>query len=57
MTIDPHIEKMSLLELETLRSDLMRQTDVGAIAPETANAIAAATEERVRAIKREISSH
>lgn len=57
MTTDPHIEKMSLSELETLRSDLIHQADVGAIAPERANAIAAATEQRVRAIKREISSH
>jgi hypothetical protein len=51
------IEKMSLVELETLRTDLLLQAGTGVIAPETVSAIVAETEQRVRTIKREISAH
>ena len=51
------IEKMSLSELAALEADVVRQVTAGPIAPQGADAIFDGDEKRMRALKREISSH
>ena len=51
------IEKMSLSELAALEADVIRQVAAGTIAPQEANAISNGAEERMRTLKREVSSH
>ena len=51
------IEKMSLSELAALEADVVRQVTAGPIAPQGADAIFDEDEKRMRALKREISSH
>ena len=52
------IEKMSLSELAALEADVVRQVTAGPIAPQEADdAIFDGDEKRMRALKREFSSH
>ena len=51
------IEKMSLSELAALEADVVRQVTAGPTAPQGADAIFDGDEKRMRALKREISSH
>ncbi len=51
------IEKMSLSELAALEADVVRQVTAGPIAPQGADAIFDGDEKRMRALKREFSSH
>jgi hypothetical protein len=51
------IEKMSLSELAALEADVVRQVTAGPIAPQEADAIFDGEEKRMRALKREISTH
>jgi len=51
------IEKMSLSELAALEADVVRQVTAGPIAPQGADSIFDGEEKRMRALKREISSH
>jgi hypothetical protein len=51
------IERMSLSELAALEADVIRKVTAGPIAPQEANAVSDEAEKRMRALKREISSH
>lgn len=51
------IEKMSLSELAALEADVVSQVTAGPIAPQEADAVFDRDEKRMRALKREISSH
>ena len=51
------IEKMSLSELAALEAKVVRQVDADTIAPQEPNAVSDEAESRMRARKREISSH
>ena len=51
------IEKMSLSELAALEADVVRQVTAGPIARQGADATFNGDEKRMRALKREISSH
>ena len=51
------IEKVSLSELAALEADVIRQVTAGPIAPQGADVTFDGDEKRMRALKREISSH
>ena len=51
------IEKMSLSELAALEADVVREVSAGAMAPREAHNTSDEAKERMRALKREISSH
>jgi hypothetical protein len=51
------IERMSLSELAALEADVVSPVAAGAMASQEANVMADEAEERMRALKREVSSH
>ena len=51
------IEKMSLSELAALEADVIRQVTAGPIASQQAHDTSDEAENRMRTLKREISSH
>jgi hypothetical protein len=52
-----NVERMSLSELAALEADVVREVSAGTIAPREADTVPDEAEERMRALKREISSH
>jgi hypothetical protein len=51
------IERMSLSELAALEADVVRSVSAGTIASHEEHAISDVTEERLRELRREVSSH